>query len=70
MAIPPKPPKEQQVQSFIRAAAPVVPSPWATTIRFRPDMLVKIDAAAERMGLSRNSWVKYAISRALKDDDS
>ena len=70
MAIPPKPPKEQQVQSFIRAAAQLEASPWATTIRFRPDMLAKIDEAAERMGISRNSWVKYAISRTLKADES
>jgi predicted HicB family RNase H-like nuclease len=67
MAIPRKP-VEQAIQSFIREAQKPADNPWATTIRFKPEQIVRIDAAAARMGISRNSWVKYAISRTLDID--
>jgi hypothetical protein len=34
-------------------------------IRFRPDLLAKIDAAAGRLGLGRASWIRYAVSRTI-----
>ena len=34
-------------------------------IRFRPDLLAKIDAAAGRLGLGRASWIRYGVSRTI-----
>lgn len=67
MAIPQKP-VEQAIRNFINQAQKPTDTPWATTIRFKPEQIMRIDAAAARMGISRNSWVKYAISKTLDVD--
>jgi predicted HicB family RNase H-like nuclease len=37
----------------------------ATTLRFDPNLLARIDAAAKRRGVSRSAWIQYTLSRAL-----
>lgn len=37
----------------------------AFSLRFQPDLLVKVDAAAEREGITRAEWVRRAALRAL-----
>lgn len=39
-----------------------------TTLRFDPDLLERIDAAAKRRGVSRSAWIQYTLSRALDDE--
>ena len=39
-----------------------------TTLRFDPDLLIRIDAAAKRRGIKRTPWIMYAISRALDEE--
>ena len=34
-------------------------------MRFDPHVLEKVDAAAERRGISRSAWIQYTVSRAL-----
>ncbi len=41
----------------------------ATTLRFDPDLLARIDAAAKRRGVSRSAWIQYTLSRALDMDE-
>lgn len=40
-----------------------------TPIRFSPTLLKRIDAAAKRRGLGRSSWIRYAASRVLDEDE-
>ena len=39
-----------------------------TTLRFDPDLLARIDAAAKRRGVSRSAWIQYTLSRALDEE--
>jgi hypothetical protein len=41
-----------------------------TPIRFSPILLRRIDAAARRRGLGRSSWIRYAASRVLDEDEA
>ena len=36
-----------------------------TPIRFRPDLLARIDRAAKKRGLNRSSWIRYAATKEL-----
>ncbi len=38
-------------------------------IRFDPELLERVDAAAKHRGISRSAWVQYTLSRALDKDD-
>ncbi len=38
-------------------------------VRYKKQMLKKIDAAAKRRGLSRSAWVQYAASRVLEMEE-
>jgi hypothetical protein len=39
-------------------------------LRFEPEMLPRVDAAAKEMGLgSRSAWVRYAVMQALKTQE-
>lgn len=38
-------------------------------IRFDPDLLKKIDAAAKRRGVSRSAWIQFVCSRELEKGD-
>jgi predicted HicB family RNase H-like nuclease len=39
-----------------------------TTLRFDPDLLERIDAAAKRRGISRSAWIQYTLSRVLDEE--
>jgi hypothetical protein len=41
-----------------------------TPIRFSPSLLKRIDAAAKKRGLGRSSWMRYAASRVLDEDEA
>jgi hypothetical protein len=34
-------------------------------MRFDPDVLAKVDAAARRRGIGRSAWIQFTVSRAL-----
>ena len=38
------------------------------TMRYDPDILKRVDAAAKRLGISRSAYVHIALSRALDQD--
>jgi hypothetical protein len=40
-----------------------------TVIRFPPDLLAKIDAAAKQRGVSRAAWILTVSTRALDNGD-
>jgi predicted HicB family RNase H-like nuclease len=40
----------------------------ATTLRFDPALLHRIDAAAKRRGVSRSAWIQYNLSRVLDEE--
>jgi predicted HicB family RNase H-like nuclease len=40
-----------------------------TTLRFDPDLLARIDAAARRRGISRSAWIQYTLSRVLDEEN-
>ena len=69
----PKPrprPTSQQEKEFIDNASatkkPATKKPLATTLRFSPEFLAQIDAAAAGRNVTRSAWIKYALSRALE----
>lgn len=41
-----------------------------TPIRFSPALLKRIDSAAKKRGLGRSSWIRYAASRVLDEDEA
>jgi hypothetical protein len=41
-----------------------------TPIRFSPSLLKRIDRAAKKRGLGRSSWIRYAASRVLDEDEA
>ena len=61
---------ERAAESFIAGAAKdkAAVHKTATTLRFDPDLLVRIDAAAKRRGVSRSAWIQYTVSRALDEE--
>jgi hypothetical protein len=77
MAIARRPASNQSdIDSFIsgasRPAPPKEPPPVAkkenrvaAIVRFPPDMLKRIDAAAKQRGISRSAWMLSVASKAL-----
>lgn len=49
-------------------AAESNPKLKAVPVRFPAELLARIDAAAKKRGLGRSSWVRYASSRVLDED--
>jgi hypothetical protein len=79
MAIAKRPQSNQaDIDAFISGAPPATPvkapAPAAKddkrtpcVIRFPPDMLAKIDAAAKTRGLSRAGWITMVAGKALEE---
>lgn len=68
MAIPKKPEipsKPKSADSFIAEANKKEPSRWALTLRFKPDILERIDAAAKSEGLKRTAFITRVVIRYL-----
>jgi len=63
MAIPRKPRKAEE---FIAAASKSEVKELVTTIRLKADFAARIDAAAHKLNLSRNGWIRYAMSKELE----
>ncbi len=40
-----------------------------TPVRFPPSLLARVDRAAEKRGLSRSSWLRYAATKELDIED-
>ena len=38
-----------------------------TMVRFDPQLLMAVDAAAKRRGISRSAWIQYTLSQALEE---
>ena len=38
-----------------------------TMVRFDPQLLMAVDAAAKRRGISRSAWIQYTLSEALEE---
>ena len=65
------PRQETAAQRFIAGAQHEPEKPRhkiPTTLRFDPDLLARIDAAAKRRGVSRSAWIQYTLSRALDEE--
>ena len=69
-----KPDTEQAAEAFISGAGAEEKSATEKKkkgkkipimMRFDPHVLEKVDAAAERRGISRSAWIQYTVSRAL-----
>lgn len=73
---------EQAAQAFISGArkeesAPQkaespedVQKPKPVLLRFDPDLLARVDAAAKHRGVSRTAWVQYTLSVALDQEEA
>lgn len=65
----------KKADAFISGAAKKGRKPAArvnktpTVIRFPPDVLTDIDAAAEQRGISRSAWLLMVATRALDSGD-
>lgn len=66
--------RERVEEAFIAGGAPSIGSPPAPAsdarktpvlVRFAPEVLRRVDAAAAHRGISRSAWVQFVISRAL-----
>lgn len=62
----PIPKKPKKVEQFIAAAHKVETKELVITLRFKPDLVEQMDAAAKELNLNRSSWIRYAISKELK----
>lgn len=58
-------PKKPKVEKFIAAASQPEPKELVFTIRIKSPLSTRIDAADERLNLSMNVWIRYAIIREL-----
>jgi hypothetical protein len=70
-----KPKVDKIAEEFIAAAGESLPRPTRekliqTPVRFSPALLKRIDAAAKKRGLGRTSWIRYAASRVLDEDEA
>ena len=36
-------------------------------VRFDPQLLMAVDSAAKRRGISRSAWIQYTLSQALEE---
>ena len=77
MAIAKKPDRQQTLRAEDRAAEQFIAGASkaekgsqrvVTTLRFDPDLLARIDAAAKRRGISRSAWIQYTLSRVLDEE--
>jgi hypothetical protein len=57
--------------AFIRqaVAAPQAGKRVGVMVRFDPDLLRKVDAAAKERGTSRAAWIQFVVSHALEKRD-
>jgi hypothetical protein len=59
--------EEKAAQTFISGASKqqddVGKKP--VMVRFDPDLLIRVDEAAKRRGVSRAAWIQYTLSKAL-----
>jgi hypothetical protein len=65
---------ERQAQNFIASAHKVHRTvadkkPLATTLRFKPEFLQRIDAAAQRRNITRSAWIKSTLSQVLEKEE-
>jgi len=44
------------------------PNKVMTTMRFDPELLERIDAAAKKRGISRSAWINYTLSKAIEEE--
>ena len=70
-----KPDSEQAAEQFISGAGAHSASESREKlvqppIRFSSALLKRIDAAAKKRGLGRSSWIRYAASRVLDEDEA
>jgi hypothetical protein len=73
MAITKRPQSDQsdkaKIDSFIAGAGATAPAKddkrLAAIIRFPPELLKRVDAAAKARGVSRAAWILMVASRAL-----
>ena len=69
-------PKQTAAESFIAGAPDAQPAKQVLpdenqkqiSLKLPLDLLAKIDAAAGELNLSRASWIKMQVTRALKKD--
>ena len=63
---------EQAASRFIAGAEEpkVKARKTPTTLRFDPNLLERIDAAAKRRGVSRSAWIQYTLSRVLDEESA
>lgn len=63
---------ERKAQNFIAGAEnprkATDKKPLATTLRFKPDFLQRIDAAAATRNITRSAWIKSTLSRVLDEE--
>ena len=63
--------REQAAEDFIagaaqgNAATPAETRKVPIMMRFDREVLVRVDAAAKRRGISRSAWIQFTVSRAL-----
>ena len=71
MAIAKKPKSHTLANRFIEGAGKEVSKAHRipTTLRFDPALLLRIDSAAKRRGISRSAWIQYTLSRALDEEN-
>ncbi len=64
---------EAAAEKFISGAnqseKPSRPNKVMTTMRFDPELLERIDAAAKKRGISRSAWINYTLSKALEEEE-
>jgi len=72
------PDADKAAQAFISGAGngkTAPDEPESTTkkpvmIRFDPELLSRVDAAAKRRGISRSAWIQYTVSVSLDEEES
>ena len=67
-----QPQDDHAAEAFITGAGEATPvkntRKVPILVRFDRDLLVRVDRAAKRRGISRSGWIHYQISRALEAD--
>ncbi len=72
--VPPPDDREREIEAFITGGGKhPEPEPDAkrtrVMMRFDPDLLRRVDAAARRRGVTRTAWLHMVASRALDQGD-
>ena len=72
--VPPSDEREREIEAFITGGGKhPEPEPEAkrtrVMMRFDPDLLRRVDAAARRRGVTRTAWLHMVASRALDQGD-